>query len=143
MSSCDEILQRILSIPRQNSWFIFIIPQNQQNDAIEELEEGIPIFLDEPVEVMSADIGLKNLVEKIAASDNYILLWRFETWMEQDWKALDGARTRLVRDHGGFLLLTPEMSELFQRYAPHFSSFIGTKVFPVELGTEVLTTWSQ
>ena len=88
MSSCDEILQRISSIPRQNSWFIFIIPQNQQNDAIEELEGSIPIFLEEPVRVISADIGLKNLVEEINASDDYILLWRFDRWTDQDWEAL-------------------------------------------------------
>jgi hypothetical protein len=139
MSSCDEILQRILSTPRQNSWFIFIIPQNQQNDAIEELEESIPIFLEEPVKVISADIGLKKLVEEIGASDDCILLWRFETWTDQDWKALDGDRTRLIRDNGGLFLLTPETSESFQRYAPHFSSFIGARVSPIELGTEILT----
>jgi hypothetical protein len=139
MFSCDEILQRILSVPSQNSWFMFIIPKNQQHDAIEELEESIPIFLNEPVEVISADIGLKNLVEKIDVSDDRILLCHFEAWTDQDWKVLDGERTRLIRGNGGFLLLTPEAAELFQRYAPHFSSFIGAKVFAMELGTEILT----
>jgi hypothetical protein len=139
MSSCDEILQRILSVPSQNSWFMFIIPKNQQHDAIEELEESIPIFLEEPVKVISADIGLKKLVEEISASDDRILLWRFETWTDQDWKALDGERTRLIRHNGGLLLLTPETSELFQRYAPHFSSFVGAKILTIDLGAEILT----
>jgi hypothetical protein len=139
MSSSDQILQRISSIPRQNSWFIFIVAQDQQLNAIEELEESISIFLEEPINVISADAGLKKLLEKIYTSDTCILLWGFEKWTAQDWNALDYERSRLSRENGGFLLLTSETAASLQRHAPNFLSFIGSKIYDLELGTELLT----
>jgi hypothetical protein len=139
MTSCDEILQRILSLPKHNSWSVLIVPAEQQQLAVEELEETIPVFLEESIHVISADINVAPLLESIHSSDEFVFLWNFESWTAKDWKQLDYDRSQFSRDNGGLFLLTPETTASFQTQAPNFASWVGGKVYALQLGTEILT----
>jgi hypothetical protein len=139
MTSCDEILQRILSLPKQNSWSVLIVPAEQQQIAVEELEETIPVFLEESIHVISADTNVATLLESIYSSDEFVFLWNFESWTAKDWKQLDYDRSQFSRDRGGLFLLTPETAASFQTQAPNFASWVGGKFYDLALGTETLT----
>ncbi len=139
MISCDEILQRIASLPKRNFWSILIIPAEQQHAAIEELEETIPVFLEESIHVISADTSVATLLENIYSSDEFVFLWNFEAWTDKEWKQLDYERSQFSRNNGGLFLLTPESTASFQTNAPNFASWVGGKVYPLKLGTETLT----
>jgi hypothetical protein len=139
MTSCDEILQRILSLPKHNSWSVLIVPAEQQQLTIEELEETIPVFLEESIHVISANTNVATLLESIYSSDEFVFLWNFESWTAKDWKQLDYDRSQFSHDNGGLFLLTPETAASFQTQAPNFASWVGGKVYALTLGTEILT----
>jgi hypothetical protein len=139
MTSCDEILQRILSLPKHNSWSVLIVPAEQQQLTIEELEETIPVFLEESIYVISANTNVATLLESIYSSDEFVFLWNFESWTAKDWRQLDYDRSQFSRDRGGLFLLTPETAASFQTQAPNFASWVGGKVYTLQLGTEILT----
>jgi hypothetical protein len=139
MKSCDEILQRILSLPKHNSWSVLTIPAEQQQLAVEELEESIPIFLEESIHVISADTSVATLLENIDSSDEFVFLWNFETWTAKEWKQLDYERSQFSRKNGGLFLLTPETVKSFKNYAPNFTSWVGLRFNDLTLGTEILT----
>jgi hypothetical protein len=139
MISTDEILQRIYSLPQCNSWSVLICASSQQAEALEELEEVLPIFLDIPVQFLEGDQELDNLIKILQSSDDYMLLWKFHQWDQSKWQKWDYDRSRLERPNGGLLLLTPESAVDLQRYAPNFASWVGAKMYNLELGTENLT----
>lgn len=139
MISSDELLQRIYSLPQCNSWSVLISTSDQQRDALEELEEVLPIFLTLPVRFLTADQELDPLIKTLQSSDDYVVLWKFCQWDELKWQKWDYDRSRLERPHGGLLLLTPESAVDLQRYAPNFASWVGAKMYNLELGTENLT----
>jgi hypothetical protein len=139
MTSCDEILQRILSLPKHNSWSVLIVPAEQRQLAVEELEETIPVFLEESIHVISAGTNVATLLEEIYSSDEFVFLWNFETWTAKEWRQLDYDRSQFSRDNGGLFLLTPESAALFQTQAPNFASWVGGKVYNLQLGTEIIT----
>jgi hypothetical protein len=139
MSSCDEILQRVYSSPRRNIWAILIVKSEQQNIALEELEETLPIFIDGAFRALEVTFDLEDLIQKIHEADDYVLLWNFEPWEMPQWQEFDYDRSRFDRPNGGILLLTPSSANAFQKYAPNFASWVGSKVYDLELGTEILT----
>jgi sulfur carrier protein ThiS len=141
MVSLDEILQRIVSFPSSaNCWAGLVIPPEQQQQALQELEESIPIFTDEPVKVLSADTNLEELIKTMQISQQeYIVLWQFDAWSAAQWQALDYARSQFNRPQGGIFLLTPQAVELLTTQAPNFASWIGSSIYNLQLGTEVLT----
>jgi hypothetical protein len=139
MTSCDEILQRIISLPKHNSWSVLTIPAEQQQLAVEELEESIPIFLEESIHVISAGTNVANLLEDIDASEDFLFLWNFESWTDKEWRQLDYERSQFSRDNGGLFLFTPETVKSFRNYAPNFTSWVGGKFRDLALGTEILT----
>jgi hypothetical protein len=140
MVSLDEILQRISSLPNANFWSVLVIASEQQQEAIAELEEAIPIFIDEPVKSISATLDLETLIEMLkAAKDDYILLWKFDAWQQEQWRQFDYARSRFSHDKGGILVLSPNTAGQFQSYAPNFASWIGSRVYSLQLGAEILT----
>jgi hypothetical protein len=139
MTSLDEILQRISSLPNANFWSVLVIPPEQQQHALTELEESIPIFIDEAVEVIAITPDIEALVHAVQASQVYILLWQFDIWQPEQWQQFDYARSRFSHDKGGVLLLTPNSAVQFQTYAPNFASWIGARVYELQLGLEILT----
>jgi hypothetical protein len=139
MISSDEILQRIYSLPQCNSWSVLSCASGHQSAALEELEEVLPIFLDVPVRFLEVDQELDSLIKILQSSDDYVVLWKFHQWDKAKWQKWDYDRSRLERPNGGLLLLTPESAVDLQQYAPNFASWVGTKMYNLELGTENLT----
>jgi hypothetical protein len=113
MTSLDEILQRISSLPNANFWSVLVIPPEQQQHALTELEESIPIFIDEAVEVIAITPDIEALVHAVQASQVYILLWQFDIWQPEQWQQFDYARSRFSHEKGGILLLTPHSDSIF------------------------------
>lgn len=138
MVSTDEILQRILSLPKQNVWSVLVLPEDQQQLAVEELQETIPVFTEGSITVISADIGCEALLQSIWNSEGLILIWQFDDWQEAEWRDLDSNRSLFSRDQGGLLLLAPKSVANFQNHSPNFASWVGPRVYSVELETEIL-----
>ena len=139
MTSLDEILQRLSSLPNANFWSVIVTAPEQQQQALIELEESIPIFIDESVKLISITPDLEALIDAVRSSEAYILLWQFDIWQPEQWKQFDYARSRFSHDKGGILLLTPHSAVQFQTYAPNFASWIGARVYELQLGLEILT----
>jgi hypothetical protein len=139
MASCDEMLQRIYSLPKRNVWASLVVRPEQLNIALEELEETLPIFIDGAFRALEITLDLEDLIQKIHEADDYILLWNFEQWETPQWQEFDYDRSLFDRPNGGILLLTPSSANAFQKYAPNFASWVGSKVYDLELGTEILT----
>lgn len=139
MPSLDEILQRISSLPSANFWLVLVTVPEQQQQALTELEEAIPIFVDEAVKVIAITPDLETLIEAVQTSEVYLLLWQFDTWQPEQWRQFDYARSQFSYDKGGILLFTRHSAAQFQHYAPNFASWIGSRVYDLQLGLEILT----
>jgi hypothetical protein len=140
MISLDGILQRISTLPSANFWSVLITAPNQQQQALTELEESIPIFIDSSVKVIPITPGLESVIAVIQASeDEYVLLWQFDSWQPEQWQQFDYGRSQFSHDKGGILLFTPHAAAQFQRYAPNFASWVGSRVYDLQLGLEILT----
>jgi hypothetical protein len=139
MASLDEILQRISTLPNANFWSVLVTALEQQQQALTELEEAIPIFIEEAVKVIAITPDLELLIDEVRASEEYILLWQFDIWQPEQWQKFDYARSQFSHEKGGILLLTPYSAEQLQIYAPNFASWIGARVYDLQLGLEILT----
>jgi hypothetical protein len=139
VTSLDEILQRLSSLPNANFWSAIVTAPEQQQQALTELEESIPIFIDEAVTVIAITPDIEALIDAVRSSESYILLWQFDIWQTEQWQQFDYARSRFSHDKGGLLLLTPHSAAQFQTYAPNFASWIGSRVYEIQLGLEILT----
>jgi hypothetical protein len=139
MTSLDEILQRISSLPNANFWSVLVTAPEQQQQALTELEESIPIFTDEAVKVIAITSDIEALIHAIRSSEAYILLWQFDIWQPEQWQQFDYARSRFSHDKGGIILLTLHSARQLQTYAPNFASWIGSRVYELQLGLEILT----
>jgi hypothetical protein len=138
-SSLDEILQRLSSLPNANFWSVLVTEPEQQEQALIELEESIHIFIDEAVNIIAITSDIEALIQSVQASESYILLWQFDIWQPEQWQQFDYARSRFSHDKGGIILLTPHSAAQFQIYAPNFASWIGSRVYDLQLGLEILT----
>jgi hypothetical protein len=140
MTSLDEILQRIATLPDRNFWSVLVVEAVQQQQALIELEESIPIFTDQPLKVLAVTDDLESLILAVQASEEEsVLLWQFESWQTQQWHQFDYARSQFSRSTGGLLLLTPRSAGMFQTHAPNFASWVGSSLYDLQLGSEVLT----
>jgi hypothetical protein len=139
MTSLDEILQRVSSLPNANFWSVLVTAPAQQQQALTELEESIPIFIDEAVKVIAINPDVELLIHEVQSSEAYILLWQFDIWQQEKWQQFDYARSRFSHEKGGILLLTHHSAAQFQTYAPNFASWIGSRVYELQLGLEILT----
>lgn len=140
MTSLDEILQRISSLPSANFWLVLIVTPDQQQQGLAELEEAISIFTDEAVGIIAVTSDLDSLIQSVQAlEDDYLCLWQFDVWQTQHWRHFDYARSQFSHDKGGILLMTPHSAEQFQIYAPNFASWVGSRVYNLQLGLEILT----
>jgi hypothetical protein len=140
MTSLDEILQRIATLPDRNFWSVLVVEAHHQKQALAELEDSIPIFTDQPIKVLAATPDLESLLQSVQESEEgYVLLWQFESWQPEQWHQFDYARSRFNRSKGGLLLLTTRSAELFQIHAPNFASWVGSRLYDLELGLEILT----
>jgi hypothetical protein len=139
VTSLDEILQRISSLPNANFWSVLVTAPEQQHQALTELEESIPIFIDAAIKTIAVDLRIEVLIQAVRSSEDYILLWQFDSWQPEQWQQFDYTRSRFSHDKGGILLLTPNSAKQFQTYAPNFASWVGSRVYELQLGLEILT----
>lgn len=139
--SIDELLQRINAQPEGNIWLALIVASSAFNQAIDELRGMFSIFIEYDVEVISADSKALSLIKQVEdASEDYLLLRDFEFWAQEDWREFDYLRSRLDKNkHGGILMLSLESSRAMSTYAPNFVSWLGSRIFCLTLGQELLT----
>jgi hypothetical protein len=141
-SSIDELLQRVGAQPEGNIWLTTIVSTPDFDKAIDELREMLKIFIECDIGVISAKSGVLTLINQIShAPQRYLLLRDFESWLREDWQKFDSLRSRLNQEkRGGILILSLEATKAMIRYAPNFASWIGSRIFRLILGVELLTT---
>lgn len=140
--SIDELLQRVGAQPSSNVWLVTIVLPSVIDRITDELQEMLNIFIECDVGVISASDGAISLVEKIShASQNYLLLRNFGTWLKDDWQKFDSLRSRLdQKKNGGILILSLEDTKAMLNHAPNFVSWLGSRIFCLLLSEELLTT---
>ncbi len=139
--SIDELLQRVGAQPEGNIWLTTIVSPKDFDRAIDELREMLNIFIECDIGVISASNGVLSLIEEIChTSQSYLLLRDFESWLREDWQKFDFLRSRLDQEkRGGILVLSLEETKAMLSYAPNFASWIGSRIFRLLLGAELLT----
>lgn len=141
--SIDEFLQRVGSQPDGNIWSVIVVKPSDLKEVIEDLKDTISIFADCEVEVISGGDGPQSLVNQIQQTTvGYLLLYDFETWQPNNWHEFDFLRSRLdnsKRKRGGVIILLPESVKAMFIHAPNLVSWIGSRIFPLNKGSELLT----
>jgi hypothetical protein len=147
----QEILSNIRVQPNRNIWSVLIINNNDIAEVLEELTDGIEVFIERSVE--SVDVEEKkdsfNTKDKNNPRDideifnpniDYFLLWNFDKWTNIQWRKLDYLRSRLDHEKRcGLLIMSEQSAERMINNAPNFSSWIDGKIFHLVLGAEILT----
>lgn len=138
--SIDEFIQRIGMQPFGNIWSALIIDIQNIEEVIEELRDTINIFAECEIKVISGLNGVDKLIEQVLdATEDYLILYQLNNWQESDWKKLDGYRSRLDKHKlGGLLILSQTAAIQMVVNAPNLSSWLGSKIYNLELDTEFL-----
>jgi Asp-tRNA(Asn)/Glu-tRNA(Gln) amidotransferase C subunit len=140
LKSTDELLQRIGAQPDGNVWTVLVVDGSDIEVLIEELSETISIFSECEVKVISAQNGVLDLFSQIKkTSEDYVLLWSFETWNSEDWYRLDSARSELTKKRGGILVLPSIFAKTMLNSAPNFCSWVGSRIYALARDSEFLT----
>ena len=141
--SLDELLQRIeLRPPDSNSWMVLVTMTDDIKSIIDELQDSVEIFGECETVTISGEYGARNLFKCIKdASQEYFLLHQFELWDSNEWKIFDAFRTQLVdkNTNGGLVVLSEQSSHLMFSNAPHFVSFVGSRLYYLDKDSNVLT----
>lgn len=142
LSSVDELLQKIeLRPPDSNSWMVLVIMPDDIQSIIDELQDSVEIFSECETVTISGESGARNLVKCIKdASQEYFLLHQFESWDSNEWKIFDAFRTQLDKNtNGGLLVLSEESNRLMVSNAPHFVSFVSSRIYYLDKDADILT----
>lgn len=141
----QETLSNIRVQPNSNIWSVLIINNDDIADVLEELIDGIEIFVESSVESINVeekinDFNIEN-IDKIFNPDvNYFLLWGFDSWGDDQWRQLDYARSSLDhKNRCGLLLLSEPSAVRMIDQAPNFYSWINGRISHLILGAELLT----
>lgn len=139
--SIDELLQRVGVQPEGNIWLVLVVASSSFDQAVDELRETLGIFIEYKIEVVSANRKASDLIKQIKdATENYLLLRDFESWIQEDWRELDYLRTWLDKNKlGGLLILSLKSARAMSTHAPNFMSWLGSGIFRLALGEELLT----
>jgi hypothetical protein len=138
--SIDEILQRLSVSLNSRLWSILIVQEEDSIAVISELEESIPLFIDDSIEIITADCEVEEIIHQLHYSINsHILIHDFSGWAILKWKQFDYLRNSFAPNKGGIFLLTAQEVGLFQLHAPNFASWIGSRVYHIQFNSEVLT----
>ncbi|NEP01898.1 MAG: ABC transporter permease [Symploca sp. SIO2E9] len=143
--SIDEFLQRVSSQSESNIWSALVVTPSDFDEVIEHLREIISIFVECEVIDISGKDGVSNLIEKVQeASEDYLILWDFESWNRENWPEFDYARSWLDKHkRGGVLVLSPKSAGAMFNYAPNIASWLGSRVYDVNKNSELLTEEEQ
>lgn len=143
LSSVDELLQKIeLRPPDSNSWMGLVAMPDDIQSTIDELQDSVEIFGECETVTISGESGARNLVKCIKESpQEYFLLHQFDSWDNNEWKIFDAFRTQLDKNtNGGLVLLSEQSSHLMFSNAPHFVSFVGSRIYYLDKDADVLTS---
>ncbi|MFN7203781.1 MAG: hypothetical protein ACK5VD_16545, partial [Aphanizomenon sp.] len=89
--SIDEFLQRIGSQPNGNTWSALITSNLDSEQLVDDLQETLTIFAECEVGCFSANDETNTLVKQIInATEDYLILWKFEQWDKNNWYEFDG-----------------------------------------------------
>jgi hypothetical protein len=141
----QEILSNIRVQPNRNSWSVLLINHDDIAEVLEELTDGIEVFIESNVESINVEEkatswNIENLDEIFNPNINYFLLWGFDSWDDVQWRQLDYLRSSLDHEKRcGLLIMSQLSAEKMITYAPNFFSWIDGKVFHITLGAEFLT----
>jgi hypothetical protein len=150
-TTVQEILSNIRVQPDRNIWSVLVVNSDDTTEVLEELTDGIEMFIERSVESVNVeekkdsfhtkDINNPRDIDEIFNSNiDYFLLWDFDKWTNDQWQKLDYLRSRL--DHAkrcGLLIMSEQATEKMIANAPNFSSWVDGKIFHLILGTEILT----
>ncbi len=138
--SLDEILQRISTYPQSNIWLAIVANNSEHQELIQNLEETLSIFTGYNVVAISGQEGIKQLNHQIQnVSEEFIIIFGLEYWNQEDWYNFDYFRSRLNQEkHGGILIISPNSAKMMLTYAPNFVSWLGSRVYRIQIGEELL-----
>ena len=138
--SSDEFIQRIGMQPFGNIWSTLIVDYQNIEEVVQELKDTINIFAECEIKVISGVNGVDQLIEQVIdATEDYLIFYQLNDWQESDWKKLDGYRSRLDKHKlGGLLVLSQTAAVKMVANAPNLSSWLGSKIYNLELDTEFL-----
>ncbi len=138
--SIDEFLQRVGSQPNGNIWSVLVTSNFNHDELVEELQETVSIFTESEVGIISVDNTVDIVVNEVQqALEDYLILWNFENWDNQDCRKFDQMRSRLIKQRGVVLVLSETTVEKMFTDAPNIVSWIGSRVYEVTEDTEFLT----
>jgi hypothetical protein len=130
-----ELLSNILVQP-DNVWSALLIEENETAQVLQELQDGIEIF----AECTVASFDVQDVEAKIDVNTGYLLLWNFDQWTDLMWQQFDYKRSYLDRGkRGGAIILSESALGKMLSHAPNLSSWVGSKIFRLILGSELLT----
>jgi hypothetical protein len=139
-TSTDTLLQKLGAQPDGNIWTVLVVETSDVDEVVTELSETISIFAECEIKVISAQNGASDLVEQIVkSSEDYLLLWTFESWNSEDWYRLDSGRSNLAKHRGGMLVLSSTSAEMMLNCAPNFCSWVGSRVYALAKDSALLT----
>lgn len=138
--SIDEFIQRIGMQPFGNIWSVLIVGTTDIEEVVEELEDTISIFAECEIKAILGHNGVNNLIKQVQdATEDYLIFYQLNNWQESDWKKLDAYRSSLDKDKlGGLLVLSQDAAVQMVANAPNLSSWLGSKIYNLELDTELL-----
>jgi hypothetical protein len=138
--SIYEFLQRIRVRSKGNLWSILIISDVNNQQIVKDLQDTLSIFAECEVGCLSAKNGISDLKEKmINAPEDYLIIWDFEKWDENNWYKFDCFRSLFKRKGGIVLILSPESAKTMLSEAKNTSSWLEYKVYNFVQDTEILT----
>jgi hypothetical protein len=138
--STDTLLQKLGVQPDGNIWTVLVVETSDVDEVVEEFSETISIFSECKIRTISAQSGASELVEQIMqSSEDYLLLWTFESWDCEDWHQLDACRSSLSIPRGGMLVLSAASAEMMLNCAPNFCGWVGSRVYALAKDSEFLT----
>jgi hypothetical protein len=141
----QEILSNIRVQPNRNIWSVLVIENDDIAEVLEELTDGIEVFIESSIEIINVEEKGKNFnpesIDDIFNPDiNYFLLWGFDSWTDVQWRQLDYLRSRLDQEKRcGVMIMSQQSVVKMIDHSPNFSSWIDGKIFYLQLGAEILT----
>lgn len=142
INSTDKLLQRIGTQPNGNVWSAIIVTPSEVETVAEELQYLIGIFAECEVQLISANQENQEILDNIInTSADYIILFNFENWTQENWRKLDGFRSHLdQKKKGGIIVLTVNSLKQLLSYSPNLASWLGGRVYQLKIGEEFLNS---
>lgn len=106
------------------------------------MQDTIEIFTECSTGNISGKSGARDLINQVSkVSEKYFLLWQLDSWDNDEWEIFDAFRSRLVDKEykGGLIVLSKQSIRLMVKAAPHFDSFVRSKIYYLQKDAEILS----